>query len=330
MSNGKGITALVTGGAGFIGSHLAEELALRGARVRVLDDLSSGTVDNLSAFRDRIEFVEADIRDRSAVLGAARGCSVVFHLAGLASVPMSREDPRLCLDVNGAGTLNVFEAAAECGAGRIVYASTSAVYGDLPAPHSEDMSPSPDSPYAAVKLLGEHLGLFYRGRGLEAVSLRYFNVYGPRQTPDGPDSGVIPRFVSAARKGESPVVYGDGLQTRDFVHVKDVVRATILASERPGASGAYNVATGRPVSIAELAGLLASLRPGAFPEPEHGPERPGDPARSWASVDRARDGLGFAASVPLAEGLAGLLDDPSPWPSWRPRRRRPPGAPPCG
>ncbi|MDR1040992.1 MAG: SDR family NAD(P)-dependent oxidoreductase [Deltaproteobacteria bacterium] len=306
--DGKEPTALVTGGAGFIGSHLTEELANRGIRVRVLDDLSSGTENNLAAVRGRIEFVLGDVRDPDAVSRAARGCGTVFHLAGLASVPLSREDPRLCLDVNGLGTLNVFAAAADAGASRIVYASTSAVYGDLPAPHREDMALCPDSPYAAAKLLGEHLGLFYQEqRGIRAVCLRYFNVYGPRQTPDGPDSGVIPRFVAAALKGERPVIFGDGSQTRDFVHVKDVVRATVSASECPQASGAYNVATGSPVSISELAGLMRSLKPGLVQAPAFAPERPGDPLRSWADVSRAERDLRFSAAVPLSEGLSGLL-----------------------
>ncbi|MDR1081674.1 MAG: SDR family NAD(P)-dependent oxidoreductase [Deltaproteobacteria bacterium] len=303
------MTALVTGGAGFIGSHLTEELVRCGMKVRVLDDLSSGTERNLASVADRIDFLEGDIRDAGAVRRAARGAGTVFHLAGLASVPMSQEAPGLCLDVNGTGTLNVFTAALEAGAGRIVYASTSAVYGDLPAPHREDMLPSPDNPYAAVKLLGEHLGLFFQRRGLRAVSLRYFNVYGPRQTPDGPDSGVIPRFVAAAARGERPVIHGDGLQTRDFVHVRDVVKATVLAAASEKASGSYNVATGRPVSINELAALLRDLMPEAFRDPSFAAERPGDPARSWADVRRAEQDLGFHASVPLPEGLAGLLPD---------------------
>ncbi|MDR1314548.1 MAG: SDR family NAD(P)-dependent oxidoreductase [Deltaproteobacteria bacterium] len=302
------MTALVTGGAGFIGSHLTEELAKTGMNVRVLDDLSSGARRNLAGVMDRIEFIEGDIRDMDAVRRASSGCGTVFHLAGLASVPMSQEAPGLCLDVNGAGTLNVFSAAAEGGAERIVYASTSAVYGDLAPPHREDMLPAPDNPYAAAKLLGEHLGLFYQRKGLRSVSLRYFNVYGPRQTPDGPDSGVIPRFVAAALRGESPVIYGDGAQTRDFVHVDDVVRATMLAASKSGASGTYNVGSGRPVSIAELAFMLKALRPGAFRDPSFAPERQGDPARSWADVSRAASDLDFRASVPLSEGLAGLLD----------------------
>ncbi|MDR3154847.1 MAG: SDR family NAD(P)-dependent oxidoreductase [Deltaproteobacteria bacterium] len=307
MSIGKKTVALVTGGAGFIGSHLAEALVRKGARVRVLDDLSSGAERNLSAVADRLELIRGDVRDPAAVRDAARDASVVFHLAGLASVPLSQEDPGLCLDVNGTGTLNVFSAAADAGVPRLVYASTSAVYGDLPAPHDEAMLPSPNTPYAAVKLLGEHFGLFFAERGLKVVSLRFFNVYGPRQTPDGPDSGVVPLFVEAARRGERPVIYGDGSQTRDFVHVRDVVRAALLAAASPAASGTYNVATGRPVSIAELARLLRELRPGAFPEPSFAPPRPGDPARSWASVKRAASGLGFRARLSLREGLESLL-----------------------
>ncbi|MDR2612594.1 MAG: NAD-dependent epimerase/dehydratase family protein [Deltaproteobacteria bacterium] len=309
MTHGADPITLVTGGAGFIGSHLAEELARRGRRVRVLDDFSSGSEANLAAVQDMIEVVRGDVRDLACVKRAAEGASTVFHLAGLASVPLSQEDPRLCLDVNGAGTLNVFSAAAAAGARRLVYASTSAVYGDLAPPHAESLLPSPNTPYAAVKLLGEHLGLFFESHhGLRSVSLRYFNVYGPRQTPDGPDSGVIPLFVEAARRGERPVIYGDGSQTRDFVHVEDVVRATVLAAESPDASGCYNVATGRPVSISELARLLGSLRPGAFPAPGFAPSRSGDPPESWADAAKAERELGFRASFPLREGLEGLLE----------------------
>jgi nucleoside-diphosphate-sugar epimerase len=307
-SNGKDITALVTGGAGFIGSHLTEELVKCGMRVRVLDDLSSGTERNLMAVADRIDFFHGDIRDTATLRAAARGCGTVYHLAGLASVPMSQEAPALCLDVNGTGTLNVFTAALEAGSERVVYASTSAVYGDLPAPHREDMLPSPDNPYAAAKLLGEHLGLFFQRKGLRTVSLRYFNVYGPRQTPDGPDSGVIPKFVAAAARGERPVIHGNGEQTRDFVHVKDVVKATMQAAASRRAEGSYNVATGSPVSINELAGLIRGLDPQRFRDPSFAPERPGDPARSWADVRRAREDLGFSASVPLSEGLRKLLE----------------------
>jgi UDP-glucose 4-epimerase len=308
MTDATRETALVTGGAGFIGSHLTEGLVRGGWRVRILDDLSSGTEANLSGVPGGADLERGDVRDPGAVWRCMAGCSVVFHLAGLASVPMSVEDPRLSLDVNGFGTLNVLSAASEAGILKVVYASTSAVYGDLPAPHGEGMTPAPDSPYAAAKLLGEHLGTFYlRSRGLRTVSLRYFNVYGPRQAPDGPDPGVIPRFVSAALAGRAPVIYGDGSQTRDFVHVDDVVRATMLAASSPSASGPYNVATGRPVSISELAGLVAGAVPGGAPAPVRGPARSGDPARSWAMVDRARDELGFTAGVGLAEGVRGLM-----------------------
>jgi UDP-glucose 4-epimerase len=302
-------TVLVTGGAGFIGSHLSETLLAQGFKVRILDNLSSGKHENIKDISSQVELIVGDIRDKAAVYSAVKGASLVFHLAGLASVPMSQEDPALCLAINGEGTLNVLGAAAFHKVKRLVYASTSAVYGDLTGPHDESLAPRPNTPYAAVKLLGENFALFYEEqKGLHTVSLRYFNVYGPRQSPDGPDSGVIPLFVAALKKREAPTVYGDGAQTRDFIHVRDVVRATILASIAPNASGVYNIGQGMAVSINSLLATLASLLPGGLLKPRHLPLRAGDTLHSWATVERAKKDLAFDPEVSLRAGLAELLE----------------------
>ncbi|MDR2350163.1 MAG: NAD-dependent epimerase/dehydratase family protein [Deltaproteobacteria bacterium] len=302
---------LVTGGAGFIGSHLAEGLLAAGNEVRVLDDLSSGKEENLARISGDVEFVLGDVRDGAAVDFCLEGVDAVFHLAGLASVPMSREDPGLCLSVNGRGTLNVLDSAAKHKVKRLVYASTSAVYGDLPAPHDDESpAPKPDTPYAAVKYLGENLALFYKqDRKLDTVVLRYFNVYGPRQSADGPDSGVIPLFMEAHLNGESPVVHGDGTQTRDFVHVGDVVSATMSAGFSKKASGVYNVSSGEPVSINRLLETFARLFPGNPLPPRFVPARPGDPPASLGTTARAERDLSFRASISLEEGLRDLKSD---------------------
>jgi UDP-glucose 4-epimerase len=301
----------VTGGAGFIGSHLVEALVNQGYKVRVLDDLSCGRLDNLSSFADSIEFQKGDIRNQKLVSDLLDGAGVVYHLAGMASVPQSLNDPKLCLEVNGQGTLNVFTSAVKCGLKRLVYASSSAVYGDLPSPQTETDAPRPNTPYAAIKLLGEHLGLFYsQTASLTTVSLRYFNVYGPRQSADGADAGVVPIFVKAVSEGRSPIVYGNGLQTRDFIHVRDVVRATMLAAKAsdPG-DGVFNVATGTEVTLKELLKLLKRFCPKA-PDPIYAPVRAGDPLHSGALVDKARYYLGFKASISLPEGLSELFPAP--------------------
>lgn len=299
---------LVTGGAGFIGSHLVEALALRGIKVRVLDNLSSGRLANLSAATGDIDFHEGDILDFGLVSRLCQGVGVVFHLAALASVPMSRAVPETCLDINGRGTLNVMRAAVEAGVSRLVYASSSAVYGDLPAPHVENMAPRPNTPYAAIKLLGEHMGLFYRESSpLVTVSLRYFNVYGPRQSADGADAGVVPIFVKTLSENRSPVIYGDGSQTRDFIHVSDVVRANILAWRAPiVGDGVFNVATGIETTVNDVFSLLAKNTPDS-PKAVFAPARAGDPPRSRGLVDKAASILDFKARVALSEGLAGLL-----------------------
>ena len=241
---------LVTGGAGFIGSHLADGLVRRADRVRLFDNLSSGAWANVAALGGEVERVEGDLRDEAAVRRAVDGVEVVFHLGADPSVPRSVADPRTCYDVNVTGTLTVLQAARAAGCRRVVFASSCAVYGDDPAlPKREAMAPRPGSPYAAAKLAGEELcGVFARLYGLETVALRFFNVYGPRQDPGGPYASVIPRFVDALRRGERPTIYGDGEQTRDFVFVGDVVAANLRAAAAPNAAGGiYNVASGRSV-----------------------------------------------------------------------------------
>jgi UDP-glucose 4-epimerase len=299
--------ALVTGGAGFIGSHLVEALVALGLKVRVIDDLSGGRAENLTSVRDRIDFHRIDIRDRPSVERLVRGAGVVFHMAAMSSVPQSLEDPSLCLDINGQGTLNVLELAAKAGVRRLVYASTSAVYGDLPAPHSEDLRPAPNSPYAAAKLLGEHLGDYFRQTmGLLTMSLRFFNVYGPRQTADGPDAGVIPVFFQALRSGRPAVIHGDGLQSRDFIHVSDVVEAVLLAARvQDPPETTLNIGTGRAETVIEVLRLLK----GGFPrakDPVQAPARPGDPLLSEAVVEKSKKVLGFEAKITLKEGLKSL------------------------
>lgn len=298
---------LVTGGCGFIGSHLVQALLARGARVRVLDDLSSGRAENLGAARDDVELHEADVRDATAVARACEGVAVVYHQAARPSVPRSVEDPQGTFDVNVLGTHHLLLAARAAGARRLVMASSSSVYGDQPElPKHEGMAPMPASPYAAQKLAGEQLGMaFSRSLGLEVVALRYFNVYGPRQDPTSAYAAVIPAFAAALLAGRAPTIYGDGEQTRDFTYVEDVVRANLAAGDVAGAGGhALNVAGGRRVSLLELYGQLARLCGAEGRAPVHAPPRPGDVRDSLASVARAAEVLGWRPEVPLDEGLA--------------------------
>lgn len=301
---------LVTGGCGFIGSHLAEALVRGGARVRVLDNLSSGRRENLDAVRGDIELVEADVRDADAVRRAAAGIDGIFHEAALVSVFDSVQRPRDNHDINSTGTLNVLLAAREAGVRRVVFASTAAVYGNDPElPKRETMRPSPESPYAVAKLSGEHyLRLFHTLYGLETVSLRYFNVFGPRQDPRSPYSGVVSRFVECVRSGRPPVVFGDGLQSRDFVFVRDVVQANLLAMESAtaGRGDVCNVASGRTASLLDLLAALASLT-GRDLAPVFEPARAGDIRHSSAAIEKAVTGLGYRPAYGLEKGLRELL-----------------------
>jgi UDP-glucose 4-epimerase len=300
-------TALVTGGAGFIGSHLVAALLERGVGVRVFDDLSTGSLGNLAAFRDRIEFVEGDVVDGDAVRDVCRGVDVVYHLASLVSVPRSVEDPRLAHAATATGTLNVLEAARANGVRRVVYSGSCAVYGNAyeGAIH-ERLAPSLLSPYAAAKFAGEaYCEAFARSLELETVRLRYFNVFGPRQDPHGPYSAVIPLFVAKVLAGERPLIHGDGGQTRDFVFVENVVRANLLAADAPAdvASGnVYNVGTGASRSVLEMLEAVCETL-GKPCDPQFGPARVGDVRHSRADVTAARRDLGYEPTVDFDTGL---------------------------
>jgi nucleoside-diphosphate-sugar epimerase len=294
----------VTGGAGFIGSHLCAGLAEVGADVAVIDDLSTGRASNLPA---GARLVEGSILDARALADACDGATVVFHLAAHTSVPRSMEEPAGCFEVNATGTLEVLEAARAAGAGRVVFASSSSVYGDQPAqPKVETMSPDPRSPYAASKLAGEMLlATWARAFGLSSVSLRYFNIFGPRQRPDSPYAAVIPRFAEALLAGRAATIYGDGLQTRDFTPVANAVHANLLAGACPDDLDGepLNVACGVSCTVLELADAVAAAL-GLEPRLEHAPARAGDVLHSRASIDAARARLGYEPLVGFEAGLA--------------------------
>jgi nucleoside-diphosphate-sugar epimerase len=296
---------LVTGGAGFIGSHIAETLAGRGERVRVLDNFSSGKKENLSPFLARIELVEGDIRNLETCRSAAAGMEHVIHQAAFVSVPRSVAEPRLNNDVNITGTMNMLLAARDAGARSFVFASSSAVYGDAPGlPKREDQEIRPLSPYAVSKLAGEnYCRIFHSLYGLKTTALRYFNVFGPRQDPGSHYAAVIPRFIGRILRDEPPMIYGDGEQSRDFIYVADIVEANILASGPGGAAGAvYNIACGKSTTVNVLAaGINAALKKRV--EPVYEAERPGDVRHSFADISAARKALMFRPRVSFGEGL---------------------------
>jgi len=303
-------TYLVTGGAGFIGSHIAERLVRDGHRVRVLDDFSSGKNSNLESFLEGIEIVRGDIRDARLVNEACRGVEVVFHEAALGSVPRSVADPLSTHEVNITGTFNVLLAARDAGVKRVVYASSSSVYGEKPVlPKHEEMTPQPLSPYALSKLVGEHYAqVFKQVYGFDVVALRYFNIFGPRQDLESQYAAVIPRFITALLTGNSPVVYGDGLQSRDFTYVDNVVDANLLAAEADGAAGkTFNVACGGRYTLIELLDRLKELI-GSEIEATHEPSRAGDVRDSQASIEAAQQALGYRVSVGFEEGLRKTVD----------------------
>jgi nucleoside-diphosphate-sugar epimerase len=298
-------TYLVTGGAGFIGSHIVEELVRRGERVRVLDNFLTGKRENLAPFRSSIELVEADIRDPGACREAVRGVTCVLHQAALPSVPRSIEDPRTSHDINLTGTLNVLVASREAGVGRVVFASSSSVYGDDPRlPKTEGQEGRPLSPYAVHKASGEkYCQVFDSAFGLETVALRYFNIFGPRQDPHSQYAAVVPLFVLSALAGRPPVIHGDGEQSRDFTYVSNVVEANLLAAEAPGASGGvFNIGCGSRTTVKDLALLIRDIL-GSKVEPVHDPARPGDVKHSHADISRARTRLGYEPRVAFREGL---------------------------
>ncbi|HZC05059.1 MAG TPA: SDR family oxidoreductase [Ktedonobacterales bacterium] len=305
----KGL-CLVTGGAGFIGSHLVDGLLAAGYPVRVLDDLSTGDEANLAHLRGTLKILRGDLRDSDAVRAAMSGVEVVFHLAAISSVQRSIVDPVEAIDVNVRGAMQVLQVAQESGVRRVVIASSAAVYGDSEAlPLKESAAPNPLSPYAVHKLACEHLcKVFSRMYGLETVALRYFNVYGARQRPDAEYAAAIPRFVERLRRNQAPVIFGDGEQTRDFIHISDVVRANLLAAQSEAAVGqVMNIASGQGASVNEVVRTLTDLT-GATVEPRLEPAQAGDIRESVADITLARDLLGFEPQVSLREGLAALIE----------------------
>ena len=307
------VRALVTGGAGFIGSHLVTRLLEEGHSVRVLDDLSTGKRDNLAHVAADVDLVVGDVRNAALVDEVATGCEVIFHEAAIVSVPASVEDPQKSHDVNIQGTLNVLLAARKRNVRRVVFACSAAIYGEDPSlPKRELMQAFPISPYGIEKMTGEHYVLAWpRLYGVEGVSLRYFNVFGPRQDPRSPYSGVISIFADRALSGREVTIHGDGQQTRDFVFVEDVVQANLLAARTPLASGrAYNVARGERTTLLELHAMVGRLAGSVVP-PVHTPPRHGDIRHSFADIARAREELGYAPRVSVEDGLRRLLTRPS-------------------
>lgn len=303
-------TVLVTGGAGFIGSHLVEALLSRGEQVRVLDNLSTGKLENLAGVLDRIEFIEGSLVDVAAVRRAVAGAEVVYHLAAIASVPQSMAEPVQTELVNTVGTLNVLQAAQLADARRVVLSSTCAVYGDEPTlPKTEAMLPQPKSPYAVSKLAAEHYcRVYFEAFGLETVVLRYFNVFGPRQDPKSAYSGVISIFTDKLAAGIAPTIFGDGQQTRDFVFVQDIVQANILAGNTPQTAGeTFNIGTGRPVTVQHLFETLRRIF-ACEVTPLYAPNRSGDVLHSYADSSQAVQRLGWQAQVTLEAGLRELVE----------------------
>ena len=303
--------ALVTGGAGFIGSHIASALASAGARVRIIDDLSTGYRENLEEIRGEVDFIHASLAEEEPLRKALEGVELVFHEAAIPSVPRSVENPRQTHIASVESTFSLLLASREKKVRRIVYAASSSAYGDQPTlPKVENMLPEPLSPYAVAKLVGEHYcQVFTRVYGLETVSLRYFNVFGPRQDPSSQYSGVISRLISALLGGERPVIYGDGEQSRDFTYIDNVVEANLKAAESPRAIGqVINIANGERISLNQLLDELKSLTGKSDVVATYTAPRPGDVKHSLADISRARSLLGFEPRVDLRTGLQLTID----------------------
>jgi nucleoside-diphosphate-sugar epimerase len=303
---------LITGIGGFIGSSLARALLSRGEQVRGVDNFSTGKRDNLTEILDRIDFREADILDLDAMHSACAGVDFVLHQAAIPSVPKSVLDPLGSNRANVDGTVNVLVAARDAKVKRLVYAASSSAYGDTPTlPKHEAMKPDPISPYAVAKLASEHyLISFYRCYQLETVALRYFNIFGPRQDPSSPYSGVLAKFITVMLRGEQPAIYGDGEQSRDFTYIDNAVEANLLACHAPAAQAAgqmFNVATGRRVTLNETFKLLQPLTAYSG-EPKYGPERGGDIKHSLADISKAAAALGYKPKVDFEEGLRRTVD----------------------
>jgi nucleoside-diphosphate-sugar epimerase len=297
----------ITGAAGFIGSHLAHALVARGEQVRCLDNYATGQKKNLADICDRVELCEIDLNDAVSVREACEGVDVVLHQGALPSVPRSVKKPRTSHETNIGGTFNVLEGARLAGVKRVVYAASSSAYGNQPGfPRVETMQPQPVSPYAVQKLAGElYMQSYWRVYGLETVCLRYFNIFGPRQTADSPYSGVMARFILQMLRGEQPVIFGDGEQGRDFTYVENVVSANLLAADGSAtliAGRVFNIACGERHTLNETYGKLAELLDYAR-GPEYGTEREGDVRDSLADISAAREALGYVPAVSFDEGL---------------------------
>ncbi|NQU22218.1 MAG: SDR family oxidoreductase [Candidatus Nealsonbacteria bacterium] len=303
-------TFLVTGGAGFVGSHIAETLIERGDKVRIVDNLCTGHLSNMDGFRDRVEFVEGDLIDAKLMAEVVDGVDCIFHEAALASVPRSVENP---LDTNAAcvtGTLTLLDAARRAGVRRLVYAASSSAYGDQPTSSKREADlPKPISPYGTAKLAAEfYCHAFTATYGFETACLRYFNVFGPRQDPDSEYSAVIPRFIAAVLSGEQPEIYGDGLQSRDFTFVANVVQANLLAADAKHVAGqTFNVANGRSTDLLTLLDVINRLLETDV-KPKHSAPRSGDVRESLADITRARELLGYEPIVDFEEGLRRSID----------------------
>jgi nucleoside-diphosphate-sugar epimerase len=303
---------LITGVAGFIGSSLARAVLSRGDQVRGVDNLSTGNRENISDILDRIDFREADIVDLDAMHKSCAGVDFVLHQAAIPSVPKSVLDPLGSNRANIDGTVNVLVAARDAKVKRVVYAASSSAYGDTPTlPKHEEMKPDPISPYAVAKLASEQYMIsFYRCYGLETVCLRYFNIFGPRQDPSSPYSGVLAKFITQMLRDEQPTINGDGEQSRDFTYIDNAVDANLLACTAPATKAAgqmFNVATGRRVTLNETFRLLQSLT-SYTGKPKHGPERGGDIKHSLADISKGEAGLGYKPKVDFEEGLRRTVD----------------------
>ncbi len=303
---------LITGIAGFIGSSLARAVLAQGDQVRGVDNLSTGKLENLDDISGRIDFQRADILDLAAMQTACRGVDYVLHQAAVPSVPRSVLDPMENNRSNLDGTLTLLLAARDAGVKRVVFAASSSVYGDTPVlPKREDMPPRPVSPYAVAKLASEYyMTSFYRCYGLETVCLRYFNIFGPRQDPSSPYSGVLAKFITQMLRGETPTIFGDGKQSRDFTYIENAVAANLLACHAPAnlvVGGVFNIATGKRTDLNEAFQILKRLT-GFSGNAEYGPERAGDVKHSLADITRARECLGYAPTVQFEEGLRLTLE----------------------
>lgn len=302
---------LVTGGAGFIGSNLADELIRQGAKVTIIDDLSTGFIDNLEEINGDFRFVEGDLNDSDDLARAIEGCEIVFHQAALPSVPRSVENPTETHRACDSATFNLLVKAKESGVRRFIYAASSSAYGDQQTlPKVETMRPEPLSPYAAAKLAGEYYcRVFFEVYGLETYSLRYFNVFGPRQNPSSAYSGVISRFIDALMKNEVPVIYGDGEQTRDFTYIANVVHANIAAAQATlGMGEVMNTANGERISLNQLLAVLSKILGRSETHPQYLEPRAGDVRHSQADNTRAVELLGYKKLVDLEEGLAKTIE----------------------